>query len=128
MYGVSFFLQIYFCGWYAMNNGFMVFCVEIQLPQKFASVKNMKLKVENLHSDIYVFGLLYSSLKVLARPIDFGHKFLYSSMVLHINCMFQISSKVVCDRILTLVRDGFLQQVIGPALFQVHTYTTVEPL
>ena len=34
-------------------------------------------------------------------------------------CMVQISSKVICDRILTLVRDGFLQQVIGPALFQV---------
>ncbi|CAI8048034.1 UPF0518 protein CG3558 [Geodia barretti] len=34
------------------------------------------------------------------------------------NSVLQISSKVICDGILTLVRDGFLQQVIGPALFQ----------
>ena len=39
-------------------------------------------------------------------------------------CVLQISSKVICDRILVLVRDGFLQQVIGPALFQVHAEHT----
>ena len=39
-------------------------------------------------------------------------------------CVLQISSRVICDRILVLVRDGFLQQVIGPALFQVLTLNT----
>ena len=31
----------------------------------------------------------------------------------------QMAPKVVCDTVLTLVREGFLQQVLGPALFQV---------
>ena len=32
---------------------------------------------------------------------------------------FQMAPKVVRDTVLTLVREGFLQQVMGPALLQV---------
>ena len=34
---------------------------------------------------------------------------------------FQMAPKVVCDTVLSLVREGFLQQVLGSALLQVDS-------
>ena len=38
----------------------------------------------------------------------------------------QMAPKVVCDMVLTLVKEGFLQQVLGPALFQVSNRQQLE--
>ena len=38
----------------------------------------------------------------------------------------QMAPKVVCDMVLTLVKEGFLQQVLGPALFQVSNRRQLE--
>lgn len=71
----------------------------------------------------YIMALFSLSLSLSpSLPHSFPSFLSFPSLPLSFSfpLLLQMSPKVICDRIIVLTREGFLQQVVGPALFQVR--------